>query len=36
MINIKIDTVRSIAFSLDGKYLATGSYDNTVNLIDMN
>ncbi len=30
-----IDWIRSVAFSGDGKYLATGSSDKTVNLIDL-
>ncbi len=30
-----IDIVKSLAISVNGKYLATGSWDATVNLIDI-
>ena len=32
---IIIESVKSVAFSHDGKYLATGSEDKTVNLINL-
>ncbi len=34
-LSIYIDVVRSVALSNDGKYLATGSRDNMVNLINI-
>ena len=34
-IYIYIDAVWSVAFSRDGRYLATGSNDKTVNLINL-
>ncbi len=34
-IYIYIESVESVAFSRDGRYLATGSSDSTVNLISL-
>ncbi len=34
-IYIYIECVKSVVFSRDGRYLATGSYDKTVNLINL-
>lgn len=35
ILNIFLDEVNSVHFSMDSQFLVTGSFDNTIKLIDM-
>ncbi len=35
LMNVLIEGISSLAFSSNGKYLATGSWDNNINIIDL-